>query len=56
MNIGDLVKIIDQFADTRTEFGLVIQVDDRVCPEQVDVLLFSGSIIQSYADDLERIC
>ena len=56
MNIGDLVKVIDQSIDARIEFGLVVQVDDRVCPEQVDVLLFSGSIIQSYADDLEKIC
>lgn len=60
MNVGDLVKVIDQFvgggfAPAGIDTGLVIQVDDRICPEQIDVLLSNGTILFAYADDLEDI-
>jgi len=61
MKPGSLVKVIDYdagggFAPSPESIGLVISiVTAETCPNAIDVLLFDGTIVCEWEDELEVI-
>ena len=61
MRTGSLVKVIDYdaggaFAPAPVSLGLVISIaDTETCPNAIEILLFDGTIICEWEDELEVI-